>query len=178
MATSGASGSRRQRHLGPAVVVVLGEDLAVERAGQVAADGVQQRLNALVPIGRADHHRADLLRRSCPRGSSCGSGRSGPRLSSSSSSMISSESIESASSIPCRARSAASVMLGRDRLAADVLAVVAVEVDRLAVDQVDHALKARLGADRESGAEWPSGPACSRAAGSRWRGWPRCGPSC
>ena len=63
--------------------------------------------------------------------------------------MISSETIERASSIPWRARSAASTMLGRDRLAADVLALVAVEVDGLAVDQVDHALEVRLGADRD-----------------------------
>ena len=39
--------------------------------------------------------------------------------------------------------------VGRDRLAADRLALLAVEVDRHAVDQVDHALEARLGADRE-----------------------------
>ena len=71
-------GVGRQRHLGPAVVVVLGEDLAVERAGQIAVDGVQQRLDALVAIGRADHHRADLLRDRRPRGSSCGSARAGP----------------------------------------------------------------------------------------------------
>ena len=54
-------GVGRQRHLGPAVGVVLGEDLAVERAGQIAADGVQERLNPLVAVGRADHHRAELL---------------------------------------------------------------------------------------------------------------------
>ena len=57
--------------------------------------------------------------------------------------------------------------VGRDRLAADVLALLAVEVDRLAVDQVDHALEVRLGADRELERDRPSGRACSRAAGSR-----------
>ena len=74
---------------------------------------------------------------------------SGTSCSSSSSSMISSETIESASSIPWRARSAASTSVGGDRLAADVLALLAVEVDRLAVDQVDHAFEVRLGADRD-----------------------------
>ena len=63
--------------------------------------------------------------------------------------MISSETIERASSIPWRARSAASTMLGRDRLAADRLALLAVEVDGLAIDQVDHAREVRLQPDRE-----------------------------
>ena len=51
-----------QRNFGPAVGVVLGEDLAVERAGQIAANGVQERLDALVAVRRADHDRTELLR--------------------------------------------------------------------------------------------------------------------
>ena len=62
MATRGASGSGASGTSATAVVVVLGEDLAVERAGQVAVDGVEQRLDALVLVGRADQDRADLLR--------------------------------------------------------------------------------------------------------------------
>ncbi len=53
---------RRQRNFGPAIGVVFGEDLAVERARQIPANGIKQGLNALVAIGGADHHRAELLR--------------------------------------------------------------------------------------------------------------------
>ena len=63
--------------------------------------------------------------------------------------MISSETIESASSIPCRARSAASTISAGIGSRRTVFALFAVEVDGLAVDQVDHALEARLGADRD-----------------------------
>ena len=115
--------------LGHAVVVVLGEDLAVERAGQVAADRVEQRLHALVLVGRADHHRADLL----------GDGPLADRLVDQVEGDLllleqqlhdlvgdHREGLEH----PLAGALGGLGHVGRDRLAADVLALLAVEVDR------------------------------------------------
>ena len=63
--------------------------------------------------------------------------------------MILSETSESASSIPWRARSAGSTYSAGIGSRADGLALVAVEVDGLAVDQVDDAGEVDLGAHRE-----------------------------
>ncbi len=49
-----------QRRLRARIVVVAGEVGAIQRAGQVIADGVQQRLHALVLEGRAHHQRHDF----------------------------------------------------------------------------------------------------------------------
>ncbi len=137
-----------QRDLGAAVAVILGEDLAVERAGQVAVDGVEQGLDALVAIGRADHHRADLLddrpladrlvdqlERDLLLLQQQGHDLVGEHR----------QRLEH----PLAGALGGLGELGRDRLDADVLALLAVEVDRLAVDQVDHAGEARLEPHRD-----------------------------
>ena len=137
-----------QRDLGAAVAVVLGEDLAIEWGGQIAIDGVEEGFDALVAIGRAHHHRADLLRivaladrlvdqlqRDLLLFQEQRHDRVGKHR----------ERLEH----PLAGALGGLGELGRDRLATDVLALVAVEVDGLAVDQVDHAGEARLGADRD-----------------------------
>ena len=137
-----------QGQLGPLIAVVLGVDLAVERAGQIAVDGVEQRLNSLVAIRRADHHGADLL------GDRALADRLVDQIERNLG-LFEQELHDLVGEHRERFEHSLSGSLGgsghvgRDRLAAHVFAVFAVKVDRHAVDQVDHALKARLGADRQ-----------------------------
>ena len=130
MATNGLSGSGvERRSLASGSSWCLALTGAVQRRGQVADDGVQQRLHALVAIGRAQEHRRELLTAARPRATTLWISSSATASSASSSSISSSLYIESASSMCCRAACGLVGQLGRNRLVADVLAVGAVEVD-------------------------------------------------
>ena len=155
-----------QRDLGHAVVVVLGEDLAVERAGEVAADRVEQRLHALVAVGRADHHRAELLGDRPLADRLVDQVDGDLRLLEQQLHDLVGDHREGLEH-PLAGALGGLDHVGGDRLEADVLAVVAVEVDRLPLDQVDHALEVGLGADRQLERDRRQVRAWSRAAGSR-----------
>ena len=115
--------------------------LDVGRARQVAHDGVEQQLHALVLVGRAEQHRRELPRERSPWRIAW-SISSAVTRSSSIASVSSSENIETASSISSRVgrglglRSSAGISASTH-----VLAVVALEVERLHADEIDDALE-------------------------------------
>ena len=136
----------RQQHLLDGVAVHQGLDLAIQRRGQVADHGVQKRLHPLVAIGAAQEHRRQLLIED----------RQPDRLVDQLARhrLLGQQQLHDGVAIhrqrfqqvlpgpPGLVR-----QLGRDRLAADVLAVGAVEIDGLLGKQVDHPLEIGLAAD-------------------------------
>ena len=109
----------------------IGRELAIERRGQVARDRVEQRLHALVLVGRAHEHRREALADARRRGRSCGSASRALLLRSAAVSISSSLYIDSASSMWCASFGGFVVHVGRNLFDADLLAVRAVEVEGL-----------------------------------------------
>ena len=136
----------RQRHLLVRIVVGQGLDRALQRRGQVAGHRVQQRLHALVLVGRADEDGRQLLAEH--------------RLADDAIDQIQRHRLfgqQQLHHLVAVHRDGFQHVLpggldrfghvGRDRFDADVLAVGAVEIEGLLAEQIDDALEVVLQAD-------------------------------
>ncbi len=127
--------------------MILGEDFTIKRAGKVAGDCVEERLHALVAIGRSHEHRTKLLRdRALP-----------DRLVNQIDRYVAFFEEERHDLIrehrqrlehPLTGSLGSLDHVGRDGRDAHRLALLSLEIERLAIDEIDHAFEARLDSDR------------------------------
>ena len=129
------------------LVPLLGNHLPLQRAGQIAHHGIEQGLHALVLVGRATENRRDALalHRLLHNGMDLVFSHG----------QLAEELLHERIGIHRQRLEHLVPGLGgrlsqasRNRLAAHVLAVVAIKIERLHGDQIDHALKLVFLADR------------------------------